>query len=120
MTFLANNIDFLHLQNLDDLNFEAQWFLLKLDRLPRGINSIVLATVYHPPKNDDYLLRNHIFQCLDAALSTYPNSGIILMGDFNQFNPGNLCSSFRLKKLVILPTRGLNTLDQVYSSLANY
>ena len=42
------------------------------------------------------------------------------MGDFNQFNPGNLCSSFRLIKLVTLPTRGLNTLDQVYSSLANY
>ena len=70
-TFLANNIDFLHLQNLDDLNFETQWFLLKLNRLPRGINSIIFTTVYHSPKNDDYLLRNHIFQYLDATLSIH-------------------------------------------------
>lgn len=119
-TFLANNIRFSHLQNLDDPNFETQWFLLKPNRLPRGINSIIVATIYHPPGNDDYLLRNHIYQNLYKALNTYPNSGIILLGDFNQFNPGSLCTSFKLKKLVHSPTRGSNTLDQIYSSLTNF
>ena len=47
-----------------------------------------MATMYHPPGNDDYALRSHIFQFLDRALNRYPNSGIVLLGDFNQFNPG--------------------------------
>jgi hypothetical protein len=78
------------------------------------------ATIYHPPRNDDYLLRNHIYQNFDKVLNNYPNSGIILLGDFNQFNPGSLCTSFKLKKLVHFPTRGSNTLDQIYSSLINF
>ena len=119
-TFIANNIRFFHLQNLDDPNFETQWFLLKPNRLPRGINSIIVATIYHPPGNDDYLLRNHIYQNLDNALNTHPNSAIILLGDFNQFKPGSLCTSFKLKKHVHSPTRGSNTLDQIYSSLINF
>jgi hypothetical protein len=57
------------------------------------------ATIYHPPRNDDYFLRNHIYQNFDKVLNNYPNSGIILLGDFNQFNPGSLCTSFKLKKL---------------------
>ena len=79
-----------------------------------------MATIYHPPGNDDYALRNHIFQSLDRALNRYPNSGIVLLGDFNQFNPGSLCSSFKLKKAVHLPTRGNNTLDQIYTSLGDF
>ena len=42
------------------------------------------------------------------------------MGNFNQFRPGNLCSSFKLKKLVKKPTRGSNILDQFYSTLSDY
>ena len=42
-TFLANNIRFFHLQNLDDPNFETLWFLLKPNRLSRVINSIIVA-----------------------------------------------------------------------------
>ena len=55
--------------------------------------------------------------CLDSLLAAYPNSGIILLGDFNQFQPGNSCSSFRLKKLVTKPTRGNTILDQAFSTL---
>ena len=42
------------------------------------------------------------------------------MGDFNQFKPGNLSSSFKLKKLVTKPTWGSNILDQVYSTLSDH
>ena len=111
---------FLYLDEFDDPSFETQWFLLKPNRLPRGINSIIMVTIYHPPGNDDYALRNHIFQFLDRALNRYPNSGIVLLGDFNQFNPGSLCSSSKLKKAVHLPTRGNNTLDQIYTSLGDF
>jgi hypothetical protein len=101
-------------------DIESQWFLIKMDRLPRGINSIILGTVYHPPQSDDRILRSHIFNCLDSLLAAYPNSAIILLGDFNQFQPGNLCSSFSLKKMVTKRTRGNNILDQAFSTLLSH
>ena len=117
-TYINNNLNFLELDYLSDPQFETQWFLLKPNRLPRGISSIIMATVYHPPQNKDYLLRDHLFQSLDTALAEFPNAGIILLGDFNQFTPSSLCSSFKLKKLVKKPTWGVNTLDQAYSTLS--
>jgi hypothetical protein len=109
---MNSQLNVIELQNLSEPDIESQWFLIKMDRLPRGINSIILGTVYHPPQSDDRILRSHIFNCLDSLLAAYPNSAIILLGDFNQFQPGNLCSSFSLKKLVTKPTRGNNILDQ--------
>ena len=76
--------------------------------------------IYHPPQSDDRILRSHIFNSLDSLLATYPNSAIMLLGDFNQFKPANLCSSFKLKKLVTKPARGNNTLDQAFSTLLPY
>lgn len=119
-TYISSQVNFTELIELNDTNFECQWFLIKPDRLPRGINAIILGTVYHPPNNDNNELRIHLFSCLDKALASYPNSGIILLGDFNQFKPGNLCSSFKLKKLVTMATRGHNILDQAFSTLSTY
>ena len=84
------------------------------------INAIIFAVIYHPPGNDDNELRAYLFSRLDKALSAHPNSAIILLGDFNQFKPGNLCSSFKLNKLVTKATRGNNVLDQAYSTLSSY
>ena len=108
----------IELGNLCEPDIETQWFLIKTDRLPREINSIVLGTVYHPPESDDRILRSHIFNSLDCLLATYPNSAIMLLGDFNQFKPANLCSSFKLKPTK--PTRGNNILDQAFSTLLPY
>ena len=91
-----------------------------MDRLPRGINSIMLGTVYNPPQSDDRILRLHIFNCLDSLLAAYSNSGIILLGDFNQFQPGNLCSSCSLKNWLASPPEGNNILDQAFSTLLSH
>ena len=120
-TYISSRLNVIELGNLCEPEIETQWFLIKTDRLPRGISSIVLGTVYHPPQGDDRILRSHIFNSLDSLLATYPNSAIMLLGDFNQFKPANLCSSFKLKKLVTKPTRGNdNTLDQAFSTLLPY
>ena len=119
-TFINSRLDFVQLQELDDLDIESQWFVIKPIRLPRGINSIILGTIYHPPQSDDNELRAHLFNNLDTLLASHPNSAVLVMGDFNQFKPGNLCSSFKLKKLVTKPTRGSNILDQFYSTLSDH
>ncbi len=118
-TYIREKLNIVQLPDMCDLEIESQLFLIKTDRLPRGINSIILGTIYHPPRNDDRCLRYHIFKCLDHLLTIYPNSGILVLGDFNKFHPGNLCRSFKLKKLVTKPTRGGNILDQAYTNLAS-
>ena len=119
-TYFNSQLNFTELTDLSEPEIESQWFLIRMERLPRGINSILLGTVYHPPQSDDHVLRMHIFKCLDSLLATYPNSAILVLGDFNQFKPGNLCNSFRLKKLVTKPTRESNILDQAFSTLSPY
>ena len=105
---------------LSDSNIESQWFVIKPDRLPTGINSIILGTVYHPPQSDDNILSAQLFYCLVSSLAAHLNSAIIILGDFNKFKPVALCSSFKLKKLVTKQTRGNNILDQAFSTLSNY
>ena len=119
-TFINSRFNFVELCELSEPEIESQWFLIKPDRLPRGINSIIFGTVYHPPQNDDKTLRSHLFKCLDSSLTAHPNSAIVVVGDFNHFKPANLFSSFKLKKLVTKPTRGNNILDQAYSTLSHH
>lgn len=95
-------------------------FKLKPNRLPRGINSIIMATVYHPPQNNDLKLKKHLFQSLDSALTKFPNAAIVKLGDFNNLNPGSLISSFNLKQMVRKPTRGNNIVDKIYTTLSKY
>ena len=119
-TFMNSRLDFVQLQELDHPDFESQWFVIKPNRLPRGINSIILGMIYHLPQSDDNKLCAHLFNNLDTLLASHPNSAVLVMGDLNQFKPGYLCSSFKLKKLVTKPTRGSNILDQVYSTLSDH
>ena len=117
-TFINSRLTFVQLQELNDPAIESQWFVIKPNRLPREINSIILGTIYHPPQSDNNKLHAHLFNNLDTLLASHPNSAVLVIGDFNQFKPGNLCSSLKLKKLVTKPTRGSKILDQVDSTLS--
>ena len=118
-TYICSNLNFTELKELQNPDIECQWLLLKPTRLPRGINYTIMGTVYHS-NSDDNILQAHNFEALDKALADYPNSAIFLAGDFNKFNPGNLCSSFKLKHLVNQPTRGNNIWDKIYSSVSTF
>ena len=96
-TFINSRLNFVELRDLSEPEIESLWFLIRMDRLSRGVNSIILGTVYHPPQSDDRALRSHIFKCLDSSLAVHPNSAIVVLCHFNQFQPANLCSSFKLK-----------------------
>jgi hypothetical protein len=119
-TYIRNTLDFPELKDLSYPDIESQWFLIKPKRLPRGIDAIAIASVYHPPQNNDLTLRNHLFESLDNALINFPNAGIVLLGDFNQFKPGSLTSSFNLKQVVNRHTRGKNILDKIYTTLSKH
>jgi hypothetical protein len=108
------------LSDLSNPDFESLWLLLKPHRLHRDLNSIVLGVIYHPPGSNDIDLQTHFKENLDSILSSYPDSGIILTGNFNQFKHKRLCSSFSLKQIVNQATSGNNILDNVFTNISKY
>ena len=118
--FVKDTLPFIHLKEIESHEYESLWILLKPHRLPRGLNSIVLGIVYHPPGSDDKALLSHLTESIDSVLSTNPGAGIILAGDFNQFKHRQLCSSFNLKQLVKDATRGKNILDKIFTNISKF
>ena len=62
----------------------------------------------------------YLMDSLSSAESRHSNSGIILLGDFNDLNVVKLKSSFQLKQIVNFPTRGQNSVDLILTNLQDY
>ena len=65
-------------------------------------------------------MSTYLMDCLSSVESKHPNSGILLLGDFNGLNVANLKSSFNLKQIVKFSTRGQNTLDFILTNLQDF
>ena len=55
-----------------------------------------------------------------CSKQNYPNSGIILAGDFNRLNISRISKQFCLKQLVKVPTRNDAILDSVLTNLHDH
>jgi hypothetical protein len=58
--YLKDVINYERINDLNNDQFEVLWINLRLSRLPRGFNNLVIGIVYHPPSADgpamlDYL-----------------------------------------------------------------
>ena len=89
-------------------------------RLPRGIPSIIIGTVYHPPSAVDALMLDFLSKNMSSIEARFPDSGIILLGDFNKLNTSRLKNNFKMKQIIKFPTRGHNTLDLILTNLKAY
>jgi hypothetical protein len=76
--YVKNCLPVIHLKDLSNPEFEALWLLIKPRRLPRGINSIVLGAIYHPPNSDNRAMLAYLTESLDRALTANPGAAIIL------------------------------------------
>ncbi|CAB4034046.1 RNA-directed DNA polymerase from mobile element jockey, partial [Paramuricea clavata] len=101
-------------------SIQVLWTQISPQRLPRGISSIVIGTVYHPPSSMDFLMLDYLYNSLSSIEASFPGCGIILLGDFNQLNGSRLCNFYKLKQIVNFPTRGSNTLDKIYTNLKRF
>ena len=118
--YIRKTIKFKTVDNLLNENFEVLWLKLNPTRLPRGIPNIILGVLYHPPSANDHLMINYLLECLTCIEVQFPNSGIIIAGDFNKLNITRLRNGFKLKQLTKFPTRGHNFLDLILTNLDNY
>ncbi len=63
----------------------------------------------------DYLLKS-----ISLIEVQYPNSGTILLGDFNMLDTSRLRNNFKLKQVIKFPTREQNKLDLILTNLNSY
>ena len=94
--------------------------MLRPKRLPRGYSCIIIGVVYHPPdaNNNDMLV--YLRTSMEYIEANYTNYGIILLGDFNKLDFKRDAKCFQLKPIVKFPTRGSNTLDQIFTNLEEF
>ena len=78
--------------------------------------------VYHPPglpTEDHRSLNEYVINTIDFLRNKYPDCGVVVLGDFNDFDISQLLSSHNLKQVVQLPTRGSAILDLIVTNLRN-
>ena len=118
--YAKNSIQCKILPDLHSVNHEVLWVELRPNRLPRGFSNIIAAVIYHPPDADNTAKRDYLRSSLTTVKSKYPNSVTILAGDFNKLDFTSTAKSFQLKPIIDFPTRGANTLDQIFTNSAEY
>ena len=118
--YIKDTINFTVLDDLQDPSFEMLWVKLRPARLPRGCNSIVVGTLYHPPSASDSAIMEYLIKCLSSIESCYSNCGILIAGDFNRLQITRLRNNFQLKQIDHFPTRGRRTLDLILTNISEY
>ena len=118
--YIKDTINFTVLHYLQDPSFNVLWAKLRRARLPRGCNSIVVGTLYHPPSASDPAIMEYLIKCLSAIESCYPKCGIRIARDFNRLQITRLRNSFQLKQIVHFPTRGRRTLELILTNISQY
>ena len=118
--YIKNQMKCCILPELETSQFEVLWIKLQPRRLPRGLSSIVLGAIYHPPGSDNQAMIKYLTDCLTRVEAMYRNCGIIIMGDLNRLKTTSISIQFKLKQLVHFPTRGVRTLDVILTNLSQF
>ena len=118
--YVKDSIQCKILQDFHSDDQEALWAFLRPKRLPRGFSNLIVAVVYHPdqhPDTSDATLNEYLTASLDKIEAKLPNSGILIAGDYNKFDFKAPAKCYQLEPIIKIPTRGKNTLDQIYTNL---
>ena len=115
--YVRDLIRFKVLHDFMDDNFEVLWVQIFPQRLPRGISSVIVGTIYHPPCASDALILDFLYESLSRIEDQFPDSGIVLLGDFNKLNISRISYPFGLKQIVPFTTHGQSHLDLVLTNL---
>ena len=93
---------------------EIEFLSLRLPTL-----HMFLVCTYIPPGLKVNVLKrisDFFIDMLDTELLKYPNSHIVICGDFNQFDTSIFSQQFSMRNYVSMPTRNNSLLDQIWLS----
>lgn len=109
--------------DLENCNYECMWVWIRPFRLPRSITGIIIGIVYSPPDKTIQEQRDlvaYLVETLDLVRNTYPECGIVLLGDFNNLDISDLLGCHDLSQVVTTPTRGSAILDLVITNIHSF
>ena len=98
--FIKSNIPFSTLPNLSAPDVVGVWLKLRPYQLPRKLSCIFIGMIYHPPLADNNIVQDYLISMVDNLLLDHPNTGIMILGDFNHFHYKTLCHHSFLKQTV--------------------
>ena len=98
--FIKSNIPFSTLPNLSAPDVVGVWLKLRPYQLPRKLSCIFIGMIYHRPLADNNILQDYLISMVDNLLLDHPNTGIMILGDFNHFHYKTLCHHSFLKQTV--------------------
>ena len=111
------------LSDLHHEDLEALWADLRSIRLPRGFSNIIVGVVYQPPDANDSAMGDYLVTSLMSLEANFSNCAIILAGDLNKLllpMVQSAVKAFDPKPTVSFPTRGNNTLDQIFTNFPEF
>ena len=121
--YVKTSIQCTAVSDLYNADHEVLWVSLKPNCLPRGFSNVVVGVVYHPPDAHNMSIKDYLGSSLETMESKYPNSAIIMTGDFNKSLLPMIQSTtrtYQLKPMIDFPTRGVNTLDKIFTNISEY
>lgn len=99
---------------------EALWVKVTPPCHPRHTACIIFCLAYHPPRSPTgQQLIEHIITTADIIKIRLPSSKLVICGDFNELDVGDMLAHLSLKQVVDFPTHGQNTLDLIMTDLAD-
>ena len=92
--FIKDAIISKELTELQSDEHEVLWLNVRPRRLPRGISSIDIGVVYHPPGAYNESMRDYMRDCPTKVECLHPDIGVIVAGDFNKLDAKSSCGYF--------------------------
>lgn len=104
--YIKNDIPCIRRTYLECENLKCLWLSLRPKRRP--FSAIVNSVVYHPPgrtSSEHNDLNEHLINTIDLVRNLHTDHGLVILGDFNDFEIRTLIRSHNLKQVVDQPTR---------------
>ena len=97
----------------DNRDFELMWI-----RCDRDGRKWIIGAIYHPPRPiyKTEALMKFLEQSTEDLMGKFPDHNFVLGGDINQLPTNEVMERTGLKPINMLPSRGLNVLDNVFVS----
>lgn len=120
--FVSSEIPFKRRSDLESPEHECLWLWLRPHRLPRPLSGIICGVVYFPVASAQVQRDRtmYIIETLDSVKTSYPDCGVVLLGDFNTQDITDMLANHNLKQVVIRPTRGNSILDLILTDFSEY
>ena len=115
--YIRNDIEYNRLRELEDDMLEVLWIKVMPRRLPRKFSCILVGCLYYTHQTDFLQMREHVITGIDSVTRKHPDCGVVLIGDFNQFNDKFLVSHYRFIQMVKILTRGGAILDKIWTNM---